>query len=80
MILDEEKVGWALCQEFFFYPLEWIMERFFSKSLPHFTTVGFANHFVYLCYVAVHGTNMIWCLSLRSAKVHMYSCFLGREH
>lgn len=79
MILDEEKVGWALCQEFFF-PLDWIMERVFSKSLLHFTTVGFANHFVYLCYVAVHGTNMIWCYSLQRAKVHMYSCFIAWEH
>lgn len=63
-----------------FFPLEWMVERFFSKSLPQFTTVVFAKHFVYRCYVAVHGTNMISCLLQRSAKVHMYSCFTGWEH
>lgn len=77
--------GWresrlSLMPGFFFSPLEWIVEHFFSKSLPHFTTVGFAKHFVYLCYVAVHGPNMISCLLQRSAKVHMYSCFIGWEH
>lgn len=34
---------------FFFFVLDWILECFFSKSLPHFTTVDFANHFVYVC-------------------------------
>lgn len=48
------------------------MEYFFSKSLPHFRTLGFVKHFVYLCYAAVHGTNMITCLLQQSAKVHMY--------
>lgn len=57
---------------FFSFCLEWIVEYFFSKSLPHFRTLGFVKHFVYLCYVAVHGTNVITCLLMLDAKVHMY--------
>lgn len=52
------------------------MEYFFSKLLPHFRTLGFVKHFVYLCYVAVHGTNMITCLLQLTAKVHMYKIVL----
>lgn len=56
------------------------MEYFFSKSLPHFRTLGFVKHFVCLCYVAVHGTNMITCLLQPCAKVHMYSVVLYGEN
>lgn len=83
LILDREKVGWTVCQEsvvFFFSCLEWIVEYFFSKSLPHFRTLGFVKHFVYLRYVAVHGTNMITCLPMLSAKVHMYWLVLCDEN
>ena len=48
------------------------MECFFSKLLSHFQTLGFVKHFVYLCYVAVHGTDTITRSLQLTAKVHMY--------
>lgn len=65
VVFEHEESRLARKMLFFFslnlFYLEWIMEHFFSKLLPHFTTWGFVKHFVYLCYVAVHGTNMIRC-------------------
>lgn len=72
LILDKEKVGWAVCQERVVSCLDWSTEYSFSKSLPHFGAPGFAKHFVYLCCDAVHSTNMIARLLQTNAKVHMY--------
>lgn len=52
--------------------LKWIMENFFSKLLSHFRTESFVQHFVFLCFVAVHGTSIISHLLQQTTKVHMY--------
>ena len=62
-----------------FFCLEWIMEYFFPSYCPTLE-LGFVKHFVYLCYVAVHGTNMITCLLQLTAKVHMYKVVLYDEN